>query len=384
MAIWRGPGGPGDAVPDQANSAQLAENFANAAAASAASALTSQSNAAASAAAALVSESNASTSASQASSSESNAASSASAALASEQAAASSESNAVASEQAAALSESNAASSESNAASSEANALASEQAAALSESNAASSESNAAASESKAQQWATEAEDVPVETSPSNLYSAFHWAQKAEDDAQNFLNSDAYNITASDISNWDDAYSWGDHALAGYLTSYTETDPVFTAAVGVTVVEQTAADGAALLPVGTDLERPSPAAGMLRFNSDSDEFEGYNGTAWTSVGGAAITNDTSTTSDVYPLFADATTGTATTVYTSDDKLLYKPSTGELKAAAPVASNGIFVNATTMTENYTIATGTNGLSVGPFTIDTGVTLTIDSGQRHLIL
>jgi len=31
------------------------------------------------------------------------------------------------------------------------------------------------------------------------------------------------------ISNWDTAYSWGDHANAGYLTSYTETDPIFNA-----------------------------------------------------------------------------------------------------------------------------------------------------------
>lgn len=32
-------------------------------------------------------------------------------------------------------------------------------------------------------------------------------------------------ITSTDISNWNDAYAWGDHALAGYLTS--ETDPIF-------------------------------------------------------------------------------------------------------------------------------------------------------------
>jgi hypothetical protein len=32
-----------------------------------------------------------------------------------------------------------------------------------------------------------------------------------------------------DTSNGDTAYSWGDHADAGYLTSYDETDPVFTA-----------------------------------------------------------------------------------------------------------------------------------------------------------
>ena len=31
-----------------------------------------------------------------------------------------------------------------------------------------------------------------------------------------FVASDAYNITATDISNWNDAYSWGDHATAGY------------------------------------------------------------------------------------------------------------------------------------------------------------------------
>jgi hypothetical protein len=150
-------------------------------------------------------------------------------------------------------------------------------------------------------------------------------------------------------------------------------------------VSKTSDTGAAVLPSGTEAQRDgSPVAGYLRFNTDSDEFEGYNGTAWASVGGASISNDTSTATDVYPLFSDATTGTAATVYTSNSKLLYKPSTGELKVSAPVASNGIVVNADTMTSNYTIDSGTNGLSVGPFTIDSGVTLTIASGQRHLIL
>ena len=35
--------------------------------------------------------------------------------------------------------------------------------------------------------------------------------------------------TVNNSANWNTAYSWGNHALAGYLTSYTETDPVFTA-----------------------------------------------------------------------------------------------------------------------------------------------------------
>ncbi|OFX42031.1 MAG: hypothetical protein A2W95_14825 [Bacteroidetes bacterium GWA2_40_14] len=37
----------------------------------------------------------------------------------------------------------------------------------------------------------------------------------------------ANGITSTNISNWNSAYGWGNHASAGYLTSYTETDPVF-------------------------------------------------------------------------------------------------------------------------------------------------------------
>jgi hypothetical protein len=140
------------------------------------------------------------------------------------------------------------------------------------------------------------------------------------------------------------------------------------------------------VPNGTTAQRDgTPASGMLRFNVDSDEFEGYNGTAWGEIGGgSAISNDTSTASDLFPIYVDATTGTAANVYTSNAQYLFKPSTGELKVKAPVASNGIVVNADTMTSNYTIDSGTNGLSVGPFTISGGVSLTIAAGQRHLIL
>jgi hypothetical protein len=37
------------------------------------------------------------------------------------------------------------------------------------------------------------------------------------------------NLPTLNIDNWNAAYSWGNHALAGYLTSYTETDPIFVA-----------------------------------------------------------------------------------------------------------------------------------------------------------
>jgi hypothetical protein len=45
---------------------------------------------------------------------------------------------------------------------------------------------------------------------------------------------------------------------------------------------------------------------------------------------------------------------------------------------------LVVNATTATENYTIETGTNAQSVGPMTVGSGVTITISSGQRWLVV
>lgn len=43
-----------------------------------------------------------------------------------------------------------------------------------------------------------------------------------------------------------------------------------------------------------------------------------------------------------------------------------------------------LNADTMTVSGTIASGQNGISVGPLTINSGVTLTVASGQRHVII
>ena len=147
----------------------------------------------------------------------------------------------------------------------------------------------------------------------------------------------------------------------------------------------TAATGAEVIPAGTTAQRDaSPAAGYMRFNTTTTSFEGYSGAAWAAIGGgSALSNDTATTSDIYPLFAAATSGTPTTIYTSNAKLLYKPSTGEFKANAPVALNGLVMNATAVATSYTIETGYNAHSVGPVTIGGGVVITISSGQRWLV-
>lgn len=156
-----------------------------------------------------------------------------------------------------------------------------------------------------------------------------------------------------------------------------------TGALTATLDSTFSSTGALSISKGTTGQRPTPASGMLRFNTTTVEFEGYNGTAWASVGGAALSNDTSTATDVFPLFANATTGTASTLFTGNAKLLYKPSTGELQASVPVALNGIVVNSQTVATSYTIASGYSAMSAGPITLSGGVVVTVTSGSRWVV-
>lgn len=156
-----------------------------------------------------------------------------------------------------------------------------------------------------------------------------------------------------------------------------------TGALTATLDSTFSSTGALTISKGTTGERPSAVSGMLRFNTTTTEFEGYNGTTWASVGGAALSNDTSTATNVYPLFAAATSGTASTLYTGNAKLLYKPSTGELQASVPVALNGIVVNSQTVATSYTIAAGYSGMSAGPVTVASGQSVTVSSGSRWVV-
>lgn len=49
-----------------------------------------------------------------------------------------------------------------------------------------------------------------------------------------------------------------------------------------------------------------------------------------------------------------------------------------------AGGMIYENTQQLTANYTITTNKNGMSVGPVTINSGVTLTVPSGSRYVVL
>ena len=142
------------------------------------------------------------------------------------------------------------------------------------------------------------------------------------------LDNDGNALTAGDLY-----FNTGINRLKVYSGSAWSVAVVDT----TTVVEKTSATGSAVIPAGTTAQRDgSPSNGYFRYNSSLASFEGYVGGAWGGVGGAQ------------------------------------------------AGGVIFENALTISANYTLTTSKNGLSVGPITIGSGVTVTIPSGQRWVVL
>jgi hypothetical protein len=100
--------------------------------------------------------------------------------------------------------------------------------------------------------------------------------------------------------------------------------------------------------------------------------------------GITITDDTTTNATRYLTFTSATSGSITSENVSSTKLKYNPLSGELTSPIKVASNGINVNSQTVSVSYTIASGNSASSAGPITLSSGVTVTVSSGSRWVIL
>lgn len=105
------------------------------------------------------------------------------------------------------------------------------------------------------------------------------------------------------------------------LTNKTLTSPTLNGS-------QMTTTGAIVIPTGTTAQRPGTAVvGMLRFNSDVDYFEGFNGASWVKLGHLLATGDShdfgaiTETSDVASINYGAITDTDTDSYTYDRGLI---------------------------------------------------------------
>ena len=82
--------------------------------------------------------------------------------------------------------------------------------------------------------------------------------------------------------------------------------------------------------------------------------------------------------------------TAASAFSTGDKVELRLTAGEItQLFSGVVQGGgtdqvVVENATTVTTNYTLTTGRNAMSVGPMTINSGITVTVPSGARWVIL
>lgn len=105
-------------------------------------------------------------------------------------------------------------------------------------------------------------------------------------------------------------------------------------------VPRDSATGAASIPTGTTAERPrSPSQGMLRRNSQLGQWEGYDGSNWTGIGGAS---------------------------------------------GGGGNPFCYENDITVTADYTITTNKNAMTAGPVTINNGVTVTVPNGSVWTVI
>ena len=112
-----------------------------------------------------------------------------------------------------------------------------------------------------------------------------------------------------------------------------------------------------------------------------------NGTTWISQAvstGVTITNDTSTNATYYPIFTTATSGSISTANVSSTELTFNPGTNVLTAPNMQASNGIFANNRTVGASYSIPSGYSAVSTGPVTLSNGVSVTVPSGGKWVVL
>jgi hypothetical protein len=141
--------------------------------------------------------------------------------------------------------------------------------------------------------------------------------------------------------------TWANNTLTDMATAITgsiasDGQTVITGAlVGVNDTVAFGGTGQVTLPSGTVAQRSgSPLTGMIRYNNTFNTFEGYTSAGWGQVGGGA------------------TGGGGDQVFVENSKIV--------------------------TTNYTLTTGKNAESVGPITINSGISVTIPSTQRWVIL
>jgi len=169
--------------------------------------------------------------------------------------------------------------------------------------------------------------------------------------------------TNTDKTNWNTAYGWGDHSTEGYLTSFTETDPVFTASIAAGISGTEVANWNTAYGWGDhSVEGYLTSIGALTNHTDvtitsptSGQFLSYNGTQWvnstvSSIAKATISDTAPGGASVGDLWWESDTGRLKILYNDTD------TTQWVDASPPLQQDRIATSAAPATAT---STGTAG-------------------------
>jgi len=311
-----------------ASSATAAASSATSAATSATTATTQATTATTQATTATTQATNAATSATNAASSATSASGSATTATTKATAASTSATSAATSATTATTKAGEASTSATNAAASATTATTQASTATTQASAAAGSATSAATAKTAAETAKTAAEtaQTAAELAADNFDDTYLGAKASDptldNDGDALTAGDMYFNTTTDIMKVYDGAAWGNVSVSAS-----------------TVVSKSSSTGEADIPAGTTAQRGSGAAGQFRYNSTTASFEGY-GSAWGSIGGGA--------------------------------------TG-------AGGDAVFVeNELIVTTDYELSTNKSAMSVGPVTVNSGISVTIPSGHTWVVL
>jgi len=158
----------------------------------------------------------------------------------------------------------------------------------------------------------------------SNWNNSFSWGNHATAGyLTSFIETDAlwtaspsFGITNTNISNWNTAFGWGNHATAGYLTSFTETDPIWSASPSFGITNTNVSNWNTAFGWGNHA-----TAGYLTSFTETDPL-------WTASPSFGITNtNISNWNTVYSWGNHATAGYLTSITETDPLWTASPSFG---------------------------------------------------------
>lgn len=69
---------------------------------------------------------------------------------------------------------------------------------------------------------------------------------------------------------------------------------------------------------------------------------------------------------------------------TNGQVLQTDGSGVLSFATASSTPSVYLNEDTVSSNITIPSGQNGFSVGPMTVSSGVSVTVTSGQRWVVI